>query len=209
MLLTLFKSGEICRTVLPEKVSGRYCVDHTTVSGDSETLIIVEAIENNWVLKCGANADFILSEGIKLKESAIGSGQRIDVAITRTGEKAVIMAEDIVAETMCFRKIVVSSSCRFRIGNQNDCDIFLNGVSGVNGSVTIDYNDKTGFTVAEFSGNELYINKGPISYTKIGLGDMISVSNHRFVFGKGFIAYDKEGSVETEKQNYFYKIHAS
>lgn len=205
MLLTLLKKDSSNTVVLPEKVTGRYLVTHNGRKG-TETLLIVEADGDVWKLRSGIRSKIIEGEK-ELYDTVLNAGSVTNVRINETEETAVLVAEDMKRTDMMFRKIVLNRPCSFKIGSSDDCDIFVDCKYSRRLQLELSYDVNNGFKIVNgVQGIGVYLNQHSPKLGSIGVGDVISIVNTRFVFGKGFIAYDHADKVVVKNSALFDKF---
>ena len=202
MLLTLLKKDSSNSIVLPEKVTGRYPIIHNGRKG-AETLLVVEADGDVWRLRSGIRSRII--DGVnELHDIILRSGSVTTIRINETEETAILVSEDTKSTDMMFKKVTMGRSCSFRIGSSSDCDIFVSGKFSQKLQLELAYDINTGFRIVNgVQGIGIYLNQHSPQLVGLGIGDVISIVNTRFVFGKGFIAFDHADSVVINNNTLF------
>lgn len=198
------KNNEMNITVLPERVSGKYSVSHSGLAGTDEVLLVVEADGEVWQLKCGSGSEIITAGGT-VKECAVEADKMYTILIARTNEKACLFAQSPDISNMQYRKVIPNDSCSFSIGTMPECNIYIGGCPDTNSCARIDYVKGSGFSVSSHAdGSKMYKNRKKIAEGKINAGEVISLFNIHFVFGRDFIAYNFTGSVQIKSRSLFY-----
>lgn len=204
MLLTLMKNDEMNTTVLPERVSGKYSVSHSGASGIEEVLLVVEADGEAWKIKCGSGSEILTADGTA-KECAVEAERLYTILIARTNEKAYLFAQTPDITNMQYRKVIPNDSCSFSIGTMLDCDIYVGGCPDSQSFVRIDYVKGAGFSVNGYAeGSRMYKNRKKLADGRINSGEVLSLYNIYFVFGRDFIAYNFTDNVHVKNQSLFY-----
>lgn len=196
MLITLMKKSEMNTTVLPERVSGRYQVMHTDTDGEREVLLIAEADGDCWVIKCGSGSEIITREGVK-KEIAAADGMLCTIRILKSDENAALYMQKLNTENMVFKKIIPVNSCSFTIGSSEMCDIHIKNYPVGECCARIEYENGNGFSLTACTeGSGVYKNGEAAQSGRLKSGDVLSFFNIRVVFGKNFVAYNYNDSIE-------------
>lgn len=203
MLITLMKKNETNTTVLPERVSGRYQVMHTDADGEREALLVAEADGDCWVIKSGSGSEIITPEGVK-REIIASENMLCTVHILKTDENAALYMQKLKTENMVFRKVIPANSCSFTIGSAEMCDIYIRNYPVGECCARIDYENGSGFSLTACTeGSGIYKNGTAAENGRLKSGDVLSFFNIRFVFGKNFIAYNYNDSVEINNSMLF------
>lgn len=202
MLLTLLKNDSSNSIVLPEKISGRYSITHNGRNG-AEILLVVEADGDVWKLRSGIRSKIIEGEN-ELHDITLNAGSITTIRINETEETAFLVAEEMNNSDMMFKKVIMNKPCSFVIGASNSCDICLNTGHSKKAQIELMYDTNTGFRITNFSqGIGVYLNQAKPQMGNLEIGDVISIINTRFVFGKGFIAYDHADNVVINNNTLF------
>ena len=202
MLLTLLKNDSSNSIVLPEKISGRYPITHNGRNG-AETLLVVEADGEVWKLRSGIRSKIIRDEN-ELHDITLGAGSITTIRINETEETAFLVAEEMNNSDMMFKKVIMNKACSFVIGSSDSCDICLNTGYSKKAQIELMYDANTGFKITNFyPGIGVYLNQAKPQMGNLGIGDVISIINTRFVFGKGFIAFDHSRNVVINNNTLF------
>ncbi|MBP3856320.1 MAG: type VII secretion protein EssC [Ruminiclostridium sp.] len=202
MLLTLLKNDSSNSIVLPEKISGRYPITHNGRNG-AETLLVVEAEGDMWKLRSGIRSKIIDGEN-ELHDITLAAGSITTIRINETEETAFLVAESINNTDMMFKKVIMNKPCSFVIGTSNSCDIYINTGYSKKAQIELVYDTNTGFKITNFfQGVGVYQNQVKPQIGCLGIGDVISIINTRFVFGKGFIAFDHSKDIVINNNTLF------
>lgn len=202
MLLTLLKKDSSNTVVLPEKITGQYPIVHNGRKG-TETLLVVEADGDVWKLRSGIRSKIIDGEN-ELHDIILNPGSVTTIRINETEETALLVAEDMKRTDMMFKKVIMNRSCGFKIGSSNDCDIFVGCKFSQKLQLELAYDVNTGFKIVNgVQGIGVYLNRHSPQLGSLGIGDVVSIVNTRFVFGKGFIAYDHADNVVINNNTLF------
>lgn len=191
MILNLLEKDKMYTLRLPEKVSGKFYLEHINALGFSEQVISAEGIDGKWIIAPSVYAKLLI-DGNEQKEYIAADGA-IEVFIPRTYTKALLLIEsDEIAYSTFFKK-QVAAPCEITIGGgqydmvrySSDHLPLINKTS-----VTVSYEDNK-FRLTDHTGN-IYLNGSLTAETYLNSGDQIFAGGIKIIFGKDFICLNYE-----------------
>lgn len=200
MILNLLENDKVYTLRLPEKVSGKYYLEHINAVGKSEQVISAEGIDGNWVISPSVYARLSVN-GTEQKEYIAADGM-IDVLIPRNYTKALLLIESDEQSYSTFFKKSVSSPCEITIGcKQGDTVCYstdhLPLISNVR--VAVSYSDNK-FHLADHTG-KVYLNGGMVNRTELEAGDQLFAGGIKIVFGKNIICFNYRKYISEINEN--------
>lgn len=200
MILNLLENNRIYTLRLPEKVSGKYYLAHTNTVGISEYVLSAEGIDDKWQLTPSVYARLFIG-GSEQKEYSASDGV-VEMLITRTGEKALLVIESDEAVYSTFCRKTLSSSCEIIVSGQGSSTVCystehlpLMERSGI----TVSYSDDR-FMLTDHKGI-VYLNNSVIHRDALKVGDQIYVGGVKVIFGKDMICFNYEKYILETNEN--------
>ncbi len=192
MILVLLEQDRMYTLRLPEKISGKYCLNHINAIGKTEQIVSAEGIDGKWILKTSVYAKF---ENDTNELSAV-SGV-FDVIIKRTYTKAaLIIEEDEIAYSTFFKK-TINGECAVTVGGHTDntlCYYSEHFPLIKDSHISMSYADGK-FSVSDFTGN-VYINGYSAHTGEIEAGTQIYVGGIKIIAGRDFICCNYEKYIQ-------------
>ena len=191
MILNLLEKDKMYTLRLPEKVSGKFYLEHINALGFSEQVISAEGIDGKWIIVPSVYAKLLLGEN-EQKEYIAADGA-IEVFIPRTYTKALLLIESDEKAYSTFFKKKVTAPCEITIGGgQYDMVRYSSEhLPLINKtSVTVFYSDNR-FRLTDHTGN-IYLNGSLTVETDLNSGDQIFAGGIKIIFGKDFICLNYE-----------------
>lgn len=181
MYLSLMREKEIQNLNLPDKVQGRYFIE------DEKKLLVIEGIDNKWLLKSTKNAQLIADESgviidkIELKENTLTS-----VAIG--DEIAVLLATRKETNEKTFTKYEIPSNGEISIGRLPDNIIEYRSELVTSKHAIIHIIDGKMILTDLNSTNRTYLNNQRAYESELKPGDIIDILGLRIIIGNSYIA---------------------
>lgn len=181
MILTLFDRGKVFRTVLPERVTGRYILSTADDAGKIIDLLAVEEDQGHWYLKSNKYA--------YLKNSHNEIVKNIKVELFETyiinrddGPSALLYVEPPTQDGNVFTKHLVTNAV-INIGRAQDSHICFANKLVSSAHCTIVY-DASGQAMIKDknSSNGTYVNGEKITEQRLVIGDCIFIMGLKIVY---------------------------
>ncbi len=186
MIVVLSNNKYMYKTVLPEKIAGRYWLKDE-INGKVRNLVCVEASDNRWIAKSNRYARFYGYDNESIKEVELINGMAYMLR-TDDDEKTLLFADTYTSSGSEFVRLQVPANMDISIGREENNIIrydnkFVSGFHAVirrnNDVWTIQDNGST---------NGTYVNNVRIGLATLVPGDIIYIMGLRIIIGSDFIS---------------------
>lgn len=197
MILTLLEKDKMYTLHLPEKVSGKYYLDHINAVGKSEQIISAEGIEGKWILSPSVYAQFSDNSKEHIAEDGM-----VEIIVKRTFTKAVLIIESDEKAYSTFFKKKVSGECEITVGSHSQNTICYGSthfplIEDV--KLSLSYKDNK-FTITDCAG--MVFVDGSAAYAgEIKAGTQIYAGGIKIVVGRDFICCNYEDYIASINGN--------
>lgn len=228
MIINLIKSRQMFSLSLPGKVKGQFWVSDLDDSGSPRTLISIEAVNGQWIIKSNKRVSVLDATGRSAKTAVITPQSLYYLQLKESGERAILFADDADESRLTFRKIVVRGKDSFTVGRAPDCHFCFDNklVSGHHARLTY---TGSGWEIEDAgSTNGTYVNGIRIQRQRLNAGDSIYIMGLRIIVGSNYLAVNnpdqkltihsenlgqfqmqqvsgKDEELELPEKNYFYR----
>ncbi len=195
MVLVLLEDKKMSVLRLPEKVSGKYTLNHINASGKSEQLLSAEGIDGKWHLYSSVYAKFLVDH-TEVKEYIAEDGI-LDIRIPRTNSRVSLIIESDEKAFGSFFKRKLNRPCDFTVGSSPDDDIsYKKGRFPLldRGRLALKYSEGK-FTITECSG-WIYSDGCVVSDREILPGTQLFVGGIKLIIGKDYICGNYESELD-------------
>ncbi len=186
MIVTLSNKEQMYKTILPEKVTGRYWIKDIH-NNKKRNLICVEAIDGKWIAKSNKLAKFYDGDNNYIKSVEI-KDESVFLLSMENDEKSLLFSNVYSGSGKKFVKLLVPENKEITIGrNEDNVICYINKfVSGLH--VIIKRSGDT-WTVQDMnSTNGSYVNNIRVKLKTLLPGDVLSIMGMRIIIGSNFIA---------------------
>lgn len=186
MIITLCNNEQMCKTILPEKTTGRYWIIDTQ-NNKKRNLICVEARDGKWIANSNKYVRFYDSDNNFAKEMEIKEDS-VYLLLNENDERLLLFTHSLRGNGKEYIKLLVPDNKEISIGrDENNAICYVNKyVSGVHFSIK-----KSGsmWTVHDMNSvNGTYVNNTRIKLKALEPGDVVTVLGLNIIIGHDFIA---------------------
>ena len=192
MQVVLIRQNEICKTVLPCKISGQHQVT-CEINGIDRLLFSVSAKDGHWYIR--ENKHIEILEGFKLDENdvkviEIKSNEYYPIIYRQTNEKIIIFIEPTDIHMSEFRLFEAPENGIISVGfgSSNNVSFHDDLLSDTVGAQITYVSDGRIFVKDANSVNGLYLNGKRVVEAQAFFGDEIYLVGLRIILGNRFIA---------------------
>lgn len=188
MIVTRISKDSIDTISLPQKIKGQYSICDNA-GGISTSILSIEAVNGEWLLKSGKNAQVLDTEGNACKSIPLESLRIYPIKRT-DDEMTSVFTEPITDDRQTFTKYLVRDDVDLIIGRAENCDIYYSNrfVSSTHAVLSF----KSGcWSIKDLnSTNGTFVNEKRITETQLDIGDSIFIMGLRIIIGKSFAAFN-------------------
>ena len=208
LLITFLQDDYINTTVLPDKKTGHYRLNHSI--SDFNEDINIDGIDNKWIIFSGDSYKLYRYEDKdvlnEVDQAYVDSNEVIVIEVA--GVKCTLIVDTIKDEKNRYTKICFSGrgeeDKRFSIGKRRENDIVLNDSYISGNHAVIGFRDGKWYVTDLNSRNSTYVNNRRISSGTehaLNIGDIVFIVGYKFIICADFIAanIDYEKSVSGSK----------
>lgn len=200
MQVVLIRQNEICKTVLPRKISGQHQI-RCEINGVDKLLFSVSAKDGKWYIR--ENNHIELMDGFKSDENGINTieikaNEYYPIRYRQTNEKMIVLIEPIDVSMSEFRLFEAPENGIINIGFDGSNNISFQDdlLSDTVRAQIVYVSDGRIFVRDANSINGTYLNGKRIKETQASLGDEIYLVGLRIILGNRFVAVNNpKGSV--------------
>jgi len=185
MIITTIGKRGINTVTLPQKVKGQYWL-YDGADDNSQRLISVEGINNEWVLKSNKNYKVVDNSGNVLKNTLITPSSIY--VLKHDTESTFVFAEPITSDRQIFNKYLVRGDISLQIGRSEQNDIVFDNRFASSNHATIKFSSGEWSIVDRNSTNGTFVNEKRVSEVPLHIGDTIYIMGLKIIIGKFFIA---------------------
>ncbi len=192
MQVVLIRQNEICKTVLPRKISGQHQVT-CEINGTDRLLFSVSAKDGRWYIR--ENRHIEILDGFKLDENEIKTieikaNEYYPIRHCQTNEKIIIFIEPTDVHMSEFRLFEAPGNGIISIGFEpsNNVSFHDDLLSDTVGAQITYASDGRIFVKDANSVNGIYLNGKRVTETQAFFGDEIYLVGLRIILGNRFIA---------------------
>ncbi|MDE7098450.1 MAG: type VII secretion protein EssC [Ruminococcus sp.] len=194
LFITFMQNDFISNTVLPDKKTGHYKINHNISSFDED--INVDGINGQWVISSGENYKICRYNGDKktyYRERTVISDNDV-LVIEINGMEFTIIVEKISSEKNKFCKFCFASDVTeytFRIGKKQDNDICLDDDYISGNHAVLFKTDGKWYIIDTNSKNGTYVNNKRIVSDEeysLDVGDVVFIVGYKFIICSDFIS---------------------
>lgn len=207
MIVSLISQERLFSTTLPKKVSGRYWICDEDDNGRKRSLLGIEAVNGEWLVKSNSLVDILNEEKQPVANTLIKPHDCFHLKLKENGRGLLLFAEPVTGDRQSYQKLLVRDACELMIGRKADNQIsYQNGfVSGRHARLSFDGRDWS--VNDEGSTNGTFVNGRRIRSEKLEAGDCIYIMGLKIVVGNHFFAYNNPDNRITVKAQNLQKFH--
>lgn len=197
MILTLLETDRMYTLNLPEKISGKYYLNHINAFGKTEQIVSAEGLDGKWVLTTSVYAKFADEKSEHIAENGI-----LEVIVNRTYTKAMLVMESDEKSFGTFFKKQLKGDCSITVGgNPNDTISFNFSYLPLiaKTQLTISYSDSK-FSISSFMG-KVYVNGNAPHENELPAGTQLYAGGVIIVVGKDYLCCNYEKYISSINSN--------
>lgn len=207
MIVILSNNKYMYKTVLPEKVAGRYWLKDD-FNGRMRNLICVEASNGKWIAKSNKNATFYNYDNETVDSVEIINGMA-HILKTREDEKTLLFADTYTSSGSEFVRYYIPVNTDITIGRETGNTIVYNN-KFVSANHTIIRRNNDVWTIQDNnSTNGTYVNNTRIGLDTLVPGDTIYIMGLRIIIGNDFISINNPNKNVVCDENVLKKMFES
>ncbi|MGJ7922729.1 type VII secretion protein EssC [Neobacillus sp. LXY-4] len=183
MILTLFDEGKVFRTVLPERVTGRYILSSEDEDGHQIDLMAVEEENGHWYLKSNKYAFLKNPTSSQIvKEAKVEVFQTYTIYRENRPTTALLYVEPPTADGNIFTKHEAARGV-IKIGRAKDSHICFTNKLVSSSHCTIEYLSGGRAVIRDHnSSNGTYVNGKKVIEKELSIGDTIFIMGLKIIY---------------------------
>lgn len=207
MIVILSNNKHMYKTVLPEKVAGRYWLKDD-FNGRMRNLICVEASNGKWIAKSNKNATFYNYDNETVDSVELINGMA-HILKTQEDEKTLLFADTYTSSGSEFVRYYIPVNTDITIGRETGNTIVYNN-KFVSANHTIIRRNNDVWTIQDNnSTNGTYVNNTRIGLDTLVPGDTIYIMGLRIIIGNDFISINNPNKNVVCDENVLKKMYES
>lgn len=201
MIVNLIKSQQMFSLTLPNKIKGQYWISDTDAKGEPRSLISVEAVNGEWIIKSNKYVSILNSNNEPVSNTVLRPQGFFNLKIHKDDDRVMLFAESIDDTRYILRKILVRNSVSLNIGRTNDNHFCYENKFVSSKHARLSY-DGVNWAVLDLgSTNGTYVNGYRIDSKNLVPGDCIYIMGLKIIIGRNFLAVNNPDKL--------LKIHSS